>query len=72
MRTRPEQDKLGSLGDKAHDVIDDNKEQITSQLREKKDELLDKAGAALQPSSEPEESAPSQSQGAEPSFMASR
>jgi len=48
--TRQEQDKLGSLGDKARDVIDDNKEQVTSQLREKKDELLDKADAAFQPS----------------------
>lgn len=47
--TRQEQDKLGTLGDKARDVIDDNKEQVTSQLRDKKDQLLDKADAALQP-----------------------
>jgi len=52
--TRQEQDKLGTLGDKARDVIDDNKEQVTSQLREKKDELLDKAEAALQPSTRTE------------------
>ncbi len=51
--TRQEQDKLGSLGEKARDVIDDNKEQVTSQLREKKDELLDKADAALQESTSP-------------------
>jgi hypothetical protein len=31
-------------------VIDENKEQVTSQLREKKDQLLDKADAAIQPS----------------------
>ncbi len=49
--TRQEQDKLGALGHKARDVIDDNKEQVTAQLRDKKDELLDKADAALQPSS---------------------
>ncbi len=48
--TRQEQDKLGGLGEKARDLIDENKEQVTSQLREKKDELLDKADAALQPS----------------------
>ncbi len=48
--TRQEQDKLGGLGEKARDVIDDNKEQVTSQLRDKKDELLDKADSALQPS----------------------
>jgi len=48
--TRQEQDKLGGLGEKARDVIDENKEQVTSQLREKKDQLLDKADAALQPS----------------------
>lgn len=50
--TRQEQDKLGGLGQKARDVIDENKETVTTQLREKKDQLLDKADAALQPSSE--------------------
>jgi ElaB/YqjD/DUF883 family membrane-anchored ribosome-binding protein len=48
--TRQEQDKLGGIGQKARDVIDENKEQVTSQLREKKDQLLDKADAAIQPS----------------------
>ncbi len=48
--TRQEQEKLGTLGEKARDVIDENKEQVTSQLRDRKDELLDKADAALQPS----------------------
>ena len=73
--TRQEQDKLGSLGEKARDVVDENKEQVTSQLREKKDELLDKADAALQPaastSPEPEQSA-GNIQHAEPPFIAGR
>ena len=47
--TEQEQDKLGTLGDKARDVIDESKDQVASQLREKKDELLGKADAALQP-----------------------
>jgi len=45
--SRQEQDKLGSLGGKARDVIDENKDQVTAQLREKKDDLLEKADAAL-------------------------
>lgn len=45
--TRQEQDRLGNLGEKARDLVEDNKESITSQLREKKDELLDKANSAL-------------------------
>ena len=52
--TRQEQDKLGSLGEKARDVIDENKEQVTSQLRDKKDELLEKADAAIRPSPQDE------------------
>jgi len=52
--TRQEQDKLGGIGEKARDVIDDNKEQVTSQFREKKDELLDKADVALKPSTSPD------------------
>lgn len=49
--TRQEQDKLGGLGEKARDVIDDNKAEVTSQFVEKKDQLLDKADAALKPAS---------------------
>ena len=73
--TRQEQDKLGSLGEKARDVVDENKEQVTSQLREKKDELLDKADAALQP---PASTSPATAEGdrdmpgAEPPFIAGR
>ena len=47
-----EQDKLGDLGDKARDVIDEHKEQVSAQLRDKKDELLEKADAALKPSAD--------------------
>ena len=50
--TRQEKDKLGGLGEKAREVIDDNKDEVTSQLREKKDELLDRADAALKPSTD--------------------
>jgi hypothetical protein len=45
--TRQERDKLGSLGEKAHDVVDQQTEQVTAQVREKKDELLEKADSAL-------------------------
>ena len=68
--TRQEQDKLGSLGEKARDVIDENKEQVTSQIREKKDELLDKADAALQPAAG--EPGSGTMQQAEPPFIAGR
>ena len=51
--TRQEQDKLGSIGEKARDVVGEQTEQVTAQVREKKDELLDKADAALQPSTSP-------------------
>ena len=70
--TRQAQDKLGGLGEKARDVIDDNKEEVTSQLREK-DELLDRADAALKPSTKtepkPTENADNQ-QSAETPFIA--
>lgn len=70
--TRQAQDKLGGLGEKARDVIDDNKEEVTSQLREK-DELLDRADAALKPSTKtepkPTETADNQ-QSAETPFIA--
>ena len=46
--TRQEQDKLGSIGEKARDVVGQQSEQVTAQLREKKDQLLDKADEKLQ------------------------
>ena len=48
--TEQEQDKLGSLGEKAHYLVDQQTEQVTTQVREKKDELLERADAALRPS----------------------
>lgn len=50
--TRQEQEKLGGLGEKAREKFDENKDQISSQLRDKKDELLEKADAALKPSTD--------------------
>ncbi|WP_324808760.1 DUF3618 domain-containing protein [Sphingomonas sp. LY29] len=47
--TRQEQEKLGRLGEKARDAIDESKGQVTSRLRDKKDELLEKADAAIKP-----------------------
>ncbi len=46
--TEQEQDTLGPLGEKANDLVDEQTKQVTAQVREKKDELLDKADAALQ------------------------
>lgn len=48
--TRQEKDALGSLGQKARDVVTQRTEQVTAQVRETKDALLDKADAALNPS----------------------
>jgi ElaB/YqjD/DUF883 family membrane-anchored ribosome-binding protein len=56
--SRQEQEKLGSLGSKARDVANEQKEQLTSQLREKKDELLEKADEKLQASGEPQGASP--------------
>ena len=46
--TRTEQDKLGPLGAKARDVVDEHKEELGEKLREKKDELLGRADQKLQ------------------------
>ena len=70
--TRQEQDKLGSLGEKARDVIDENKEQVTSQLRDKKDELLEKADAAIRPSPSQNEPTGSTPQPSATPFIAGR
>ncbi len=75
--TRQEQEKLGGLGHKARDVIDDNKDEVTSQLRDKKDQLLDKADAAIKKSPESSTSTDKQGQSgnmqkAETPFIAGR
>ena len=46
--TRTEKEKLAPLGNKARDLVDEHKEEVTSTLREKKDELLDRADQKLQ------------------------
>ena len=48
--SRQEQEKLGSVGAKAREVVSEQKDQLTEQAREKKDELLLKADEKLQPS----------------------
>jgi hypothetical protein len=50
--SRTEQEKLGSLGGKARDMANEQKQSLTSKAMEKKDELLDKADQKLQQSSE--------------------
>ena len=46
--SRQEQEKLGAIGEKARDAASQQKEQIASQIRDKKDELLEKADQKLQ------------------------
>lgn len=46
--SRKEQEAFGEFGAKARDFASDQKEQVTSQLMEKKDELLEKADHKLQ------------------------
>jgi ElaB/YqjD/DUF883 family membrane-anchored ribosome-binding protein len=48
--SRQEQDKLGSVGQKARDVASEQKDQIASKLSEKKDQVLEKADEKLQQS----------------------
>lgn len=45
--TRQEKDSLGSLGQKARDAVGQQTEQLGSIVREKKDELVEKADATL-------------------------
>ncbi|WP_411290432.1 DUF3618 domain-containing protein [Sphingorhabdus sp.] len=45
--TRQEKDSLGSLGQKARDAVGQQTEQLESIVREKKDELVEKADATL-------------------------
>lgn len=45
--TRQEKDSLGSLGQKSREVVGHKADELGSIVREKKDELLDKADAAL-------------------------
>jgi hypothetical protein len=49
--SRQEQEKLGTVGEKARSVAGEQKDAIASQLREKKDQVLEKADGQLQQSS---------------------
>ena len=46
--TRPEQEKLGSVGEKAREMASEQTDQLASKLHEKKDQLLEKADEKLQ------------------------
>ena len=48
--SRQEQETLGGVGEKAREMAGEQKDAITSQLREKKDEVLEKAEEKLQQS----------------------
>jgi hypothetical protein len=67
--TRTEQEKLGSIGSKARDVASEQKEQLTSQVIEKKDELLEKADQKLQPEGQQQSSQPDFQRQPEPAFQ---
>lgn len=45
--SRTEKEKLGSIGEKARDVVSQQKQQVTAHLLEKKDTLLEKADEKL-------------------------
>lgn len=51
--SRQEKNTLGSLGEKARDVVGRQTEQVGSIVRDKKDELLEQADAALKKDSSP-------------------
>lgn len=48
--SRKEQETLGGVGEKAREMASEQKDQIQSKLREKKDEIVDKADQKLQSS----------------------
>ena len=68
--TRQEQDKLGGIGAKARDVASEQQDQLTAQLGEKKDELLEKADQKLQPQGQGPHG--HEQRQPEPAFQASR
>lgn len=49
--THPEKERLGALSQKARDAVNEQKDRVTGQVREKKDELLTKADEILTTSS---------------------
>ena len=69
--SRTEKENLGSLGQKARDAVGQQTDQLGSIVREKKDELLDKADASLKksPASSNETSAADDMASADTPFM---
>ena len=69
--TRQEKDSLGSLGQKARDIVGEQTDHLESIAREKKDELLDKADASLKkaPSTSGEDVSSSDTADADKPFM---
>lgn len=54
--SRQEQEKLGSVGEKARELASEQKDQIASKLHEKKDEVVEKADQKLQQSGSEQQS----------------
>lgn len=54
--TRQEQEKLGSIGEKAREIASEQKDQVASKLHEKKDEVVEKADRKLQQSGSEQQS----------------
>ena len=65
--TRTEQEKLGSIGEKAREVASEQKDAIGSKLHEKKDELIEKAESKLHESGSQGQSQDSPAIGQSPS-----
>ncbi len=59
--SRQEQEKFGSVGEKARDMAAEQKDQIASKLSEKKDQVLEKADEKLQQSSADQQQQPQSS-----------
>lgn len=68
--SRTEQEKLGQLGEKARAMANEQKDNLTGALREKKDELVNKADDRLQQGGQSQGSAPASS-GAQPQVTGS-
>ena len=66
--SRTEQEQLGGIGSKARDLAAEQKDELTAMAMEKKDELLDKADAALQPESQRQPEPAFQTSGATEEF----
>jgi hypothetical protein len=65
--SRQEQEKLGSVGEKAREIASEQKDQLTSKAMEKKDELLEKVDEKLQQDGKDE---PKPARKAEPALQA--